>query len=106
MFTIDSFLSKEFSKEYNCWHFAKDVWLQLKGQTLEVSTVQQAQVSYVELPAPRSPCLVLMEAIGHVPHIGVFLNGKVLHLKQNGAWYQPLSVASIGFHSTTFYAPR
>lgn len=107
MIDTDKYLSSVFDiKSYNCWHFVKDVWLELRGQLLEVATVRQAQVDYVELPAPRSPCLVLMEAVGQVPHVGVYLNGKVLHLKQNGAWYQPLEIASVGFQSTSFYVPR
>jgi hypothetical protein len=37
------------------------------------------------------------------PHIGVFLRGKVLHLKESGAEFQPLDVASFGFTKMGFY---
>ncbi len=103
-FEVDRYLGKEFSAEfYNCWDFAKEIWLELCGVRLTVATVLQAQAEYEVLKQAISPCLVLMQGRSALPHIGVYYQGRVLHLKPEGARYQPLHLARLGFHTVTFY---
>lgn len=117
VFDLNHYLDRQFDLEsYNCWDFTREVWLALTGQELtllkdwEPGTIQQAQGQYVELRQAVSPCVVLFQgrsAAGHtVPHAGVYYNGRVLHLRQQGARYQGLHLARIGFHTVTFYATR
>lgn len=112
-FEVDRYLDRQFDLDsYNCWDFTREVWLALTGKELAVlrdwlpDTVSQAQVKYVELKQAVSPCVVLFQGRSALPHAGVYYNGRVLHLRQQGVRYQPLHLARIGFHTTLFYGTR
>lgn len=117
--SIDQYLRKSFDeKSYNCWDMARDVWRDLKGQELQpcrpapftreaywVATTQR-QCEFRELASPESPCLVLMQRAMDIPHIGVFIDGNVLHLRRQGAIYQPLAMARFGFPVVLYYTTK
>ena len=44
-----------------------------------------------------------MHRPGAAAHVGLFLRGRVLHIKQSGVEYQPLDVAIMGFKTHRFY---
>lgn len=114
---IDEFLSKQYNaKNYNCMHFACDVWLALTGSSLtgnfegmlsgELNSrkfTRSHRLGFIRLQSAESPCLVLFQQPRDVPHVGVFYNGRVLHLRQAGAIYQPLDMASLTFDTVRFY---
>lgn len=116
---IDEFLLKKFDiRKYNCWDLVRDVWLKLMNQDLgtpelthytrhEMHDVVDAwtDLRYREIDAPQSPCIVLMLRRGFMPHVGVFYNRRVIHIKRAGAQYQPLEIASLGFEQVRFYLP-
>jgi hypothetical protein len=109
---LDHYLSKQFSPAYNCWNFACDVWKDVTGQDISSripkhtsvrDLVQDHASRLTPLVEPESPCLVMMQSNRKIPHIGVFVNGSVLHMNEKGAFRQPLSRASIGYHTLNFY---
>jgi hypothetical protein len=113
---IDKYLSKTFKhKTYNCYDFVREVWLELTGVDLGAQTpsVQNVQ-SYTEkalqvantlgrLEQPDDPSIVLFQRARLEPHIGVYMNGRVLHLTRTGAYYVALSQVSAGYPTVTFY---
>lgn len=104
MFSVDNYLPRRFDMQsYNCWHMTVDAWKDLTGQEL---TSRQLG-NFTELPAPRSPCIALMQRANEVPHVGVFYQGRILHLhpSMGGCFHIP-SVASIGFTTLKYYLPR
>jgi hypothetical protein len=116
---IDEFLLKRFHiRTYNCWDLTREVWLRLTGQDLglpelthytrhEMDDVVEAwtDLRYREIEAPQSPCIVLMLRKGYMPHVGVFYNRRVIHIKRSGAQYQPIEIASLGFDRVRYYLP-
>ncbi len=124
MFELDKYLSKRFNlQHYNCWHFVRDVWFELTGDMLYDYTPRPATKVDMELAADDArhlfnmvapvcaqysilPVIVLMKRGRDVPHIGVMYEGKVLHLRPEGAAYQPLDVASVGFDKVLFYTTK
>lgn len=122
MFQVDRYLAKKFRLDsYNCWHFVRDVWFELTGALLYDYTPTKVNRDELYLAASdathhfvldasakhsKLPSIVLMKRGREVPHIGVMYNGKVLHLRPEGAMYQPLDVASVGFDKVLFYTTR
>lgn len=116
---LDDLLLKRFNlRTYNCWDLTREVWLRLTGQDLgspslasytadEMGEVVDAwqDTKYQELPAPRDPCIVLMQRSRHIPHVGVYYHGRVIHIRRAGAQFTPLEVASLGFSSVRYYVP-
>lgn len=116
---VDEFLLRRFNlRSYNCWDLTREVWLRLTGKDLgspelfhytasefgEVVETWQ-DVRYREIKQPVSPCIVLMQRPRHMPHVGVFYNGRVLHIRRAGAQYQPIEVAALGFMTVRYYLP-
>lgn len=97
--------------DYNCFHFARDVYLEIVGIDIESLFSQDlfkiapaARHSTILLRSPVSPCLVLFSRPAlEQTHIGVWLDGNVLHLSENGAKYEPLHDARLGFIKCTFF---
>lgn len=123
---VDKYLSKVFSvRHYTCFDFAREVWLELTGidlgkQTPDQPLVSHGQVTAIQvqeyntralqvantltrLESPEDPCLVLLQRARLEPHIGVFYNGRVLHLSRSGAYYMPLSQITPGYPSVSYY---
>jgi hypothetical protein len=114
--SIDKFYNKRFNEtEYNCAHLVCEAWedetgvditRNLQGFLLPPSerrVVLSNLRPLTPLAVPASPCIVLMQQRRHAPHVGLFLRGKVLHIKATGVEYQPLEVATLGFNRVRFY---
>lgn len=108
--SIDCFHGRVYSdRRYTCYHFAREVWLHLTGVDLAqrvaglfgsvpLAKLQRAHVrAFAPLPGPVSPCLVVMQRHRAVPHVGVYVDGRVLHLTRQGVEFQPIHVAGCGF---------
>ena len=116
---FDDLLLKRFNlRTYNCWDLTREVWLRLKGQDLGSPSLAHYTVSefgdvidqwedtrFVEQSNIVDPCLVLMQRPRHMPHIGVYHAGRVLHIRRAGVQFVPLEVASLGFTSVRYYIP-
>lgn len=115
-FTVDPYLSRVYDlAQMNCWHMLRDAWLDLTGQDLGDRTPERITSAsligrfdtdvpaFTKLDGPDSPCIVLMRSPGVVPHVGLFLRGKVLQMTKSGASYMPLPTARAGFDEVGFY---
>lgn len=114
---VDSYLARRFDlATQNCWHLARDAWLELTGvdlgdrtpETISAATLMQRFDSDVpvfeKLAKPVDPCLVLMRRPGLVPHVGVFYRGRILQMtRKRGACFEPLHHATAGFTDVGFY---
>lgn len=113
---IDKYLGKTFNyRHYNCYHFVRDVWLELTGVDLGEQAPETLSVeSYTEkalqvantlqrLDRPTDPSIVLLQRSRIEPHIGVYVGGKVLHLTRTGAYYMSLNQVTPGYPTVSFY---
>lgn len=114
---IDKYLYKTFKQgKYNCWDFAREVWLELTGTDLGAQTPEDSSfTSYndralqvantlTESQKPKEPCLVLLQRSRLEPHIAVYHRGKVLHLTKRGAYYMSLDQLTPGYTSVRYYS--
>lgn len=111
---VNKYLSRCFKRgRYNCFDFAREVWAELTGRDLGHQT-PATEVEYGEkaiavagelqtLDRPVSPCLVLLMSPRREPHVGVYYEGKVLHLNERGAYYMPLDLITVGYPSVNYY---
>jgi hypothetical protein len=113
---VDDFMFKRFVEdEYTCMEFTRDVWLACTGEDLRqrLGSLLQARTqrllrptlhhSFKRLPGPVDPCLVLMTQMGRDPHVGVFVQGSLLHLNRTGPEYLPIEIAGRGFTLFRYY---
>lgn len=117
--SVDRWLSaRHLGDEYNCLHFARDVWLAETGEDLEerlsgllgsaaegrrAARHRPDRSAMRRLDAPEDPCLVLMRRPRSQPHAGVYLRGRVLHLTERGAEFHEPGVAARGFSKLEYY---
>lgn len=113
---VDSYLVRRFDRAtQNCWHVARDAWLELTGVDLGDRTPAELTAraliarfdsdvpAFKRLPGPTDPCLVLMRRAGVVPHVGVYYRRRVLQMQVRGPSYVPLADACRGFGPPEFY---
>lgn len=92
MFSVNNYLDKEYKwGTYQCANFAADVWEDATGESIR-GLVQDAceQQSlrilqqYRKIALPYEPCIAMMKS-NHDLHMGVFVDGRILHLTRTGA---------------------
>lgn len=113
--SVDEYLGRRYVVgEYNCFHFAAEVWQDLTGQDLiakygdavvDGSLSHRAIKHFKVLDKPQDPCIVLLQVKRQSPHIGVYLRGKVLHIRSIGARYEPVHFARVGFTKIRYVLP-
>lgn len=106
-FCSETYLGKTYRRgEYNCAHFAAEVWADLTGQDIKpmlcgllpdtgptsISSLRR----FVRIDTPVDPCLVLYTHPVLRPHAGIFVAGRVLHLSERGVQYAPVDMAGQG----------
>jgi hypothetical protein len=103
-------------KSYTCLHFSEEIWeyvtgCKLNGKLVDLYDPKPSSAKLVKtlhdfkrILKPISPCLVLMTQHGKEPHIGVFVDNKVIHLGPNVPEYVPLDLAGRGFTHFRYYA--
>jgi hypothetical protein len=108
------FLACTRRKGYNCVDFACDVWKYLTGEDVKarysrslLALKRRKKVADIEgfksLELPLSPCVVLMQRPKHDPHVGIFYEGRILHLADRGAQFELPEVATVGFQVVRYY---
>ena len=117
----DAYMARRFDvRSSNCWHLVRDVWREATGIDLGDLTPAQTDTEslhgaaraavdgpqFERLSRPRSPCIVLMRRRAEMPHVGVLLRLRVLHLTPDGARHQWLSDVAREWESVEFYVPR
>jgi hypothetical protein len=117
--SIDPLLNRTPTAAYNCLGFVAEAWEHLGGGLDVMERLQALNAGihaedghvvlstvrgFQKLVKPESPCFVVMQRSKIQPHIGIFYNGRVLHMKENGVEYQPLPVVQRYFTKIGFYA--
>ncbi len=116
MFSTDRYMAWLFDLERcNCWHLARAAWLDLTGRDIgdrTPETITRAALigrfatdvpTFVKLPGPQEPSLALFTRDRGVPHVGVWVRGRILQMTHSGPSYTPLATAKIGFDQVEFY---
>lgn len=112
------FFKKYDLRRYNCLHFTIDVWRQLFGldigflaghftlgeNGLHVPDGLRRVAGLRRRHTPPTPGLCLFRTVSPDDlHIGTHLDGRVLHLTEEGVFHIPLHVAVLGFRSMIAY---
>lgn len=104
--------------DYNCAHYVAELWQDETGQDIRhvlggflaragARCATPAPIHTTRrIHAPVSPCIVLFRRVKAVPHIGIYLRGRVVHLAGQRPIRQPLAVARLGYTSVRYYAVR
>ena len=94
---IDSLFGKQWTKDYTCHDFACDAWKEITGKKLVLGKRK-------EVDKPVSPCIVFLYNDSRSDsHVGVFYEGKVIHLAMRGVQYIPLESLTHYFKKVSFY---
>lgn len=102
---IDDLLDREFRSDYTCNELACEAWALVTGEDLSQRLNQflNGGDGFDRLDKPVSPCLVFMYNSARTEtHIGLFYEGRVLHLAAHGAQYVPLEFI-VGYKYCEFY---
>jgi len=102
-FTVDKYLDREYDfTRYNCSHFVSEVWLDLTGESIigicqafvdgEDGEYTRRIRERIKLRTPESPCVAMIQSPRALPHAGIYLNGKILHLTENGVQFEDVNV--------------
>lgn len=114
---LDHFLSRTYhADKYTCLHFADDVWRELRGESLidrlhgidgtqaNIGIMQSSAMrNFRKLSRPESPCIVFFRNPGFYNHVGIFVDGSILHLTETGAAYQRINVIAPQFKRIGYY---
>lgn len=109
-------MEKRFDLEsFNCWDYVRERWLSLTGRDLGRRTPQvitkeallgrfrDGAAEFTEIARPEGPCIVLMEQRSAVPHVGVYVRGKVEQLRAGGVSRLPLRAAIAGYQNVRYF---
>lgn len=100
---IDKYLDRTYDlATYNCGHFVADVWRDLTGEDISIicdsfvegklNAFRQQRQDREKLACPPDVgfCGVLFRNTNNEIHAGIWIDGRVLHLTEAGAKYEPL----------------
>lgn len=110
--STDAYLGRQYDRlRYNCFHFVRDIWLDLTGVDI-APNIGPLNSKFLSLSYFRDrtkhyelidPCIVILSRTGCESHMGVYLRGSLLHLHENGVVFQPLELARRGFDMIRYY---
>lgn len=109
-------------RNYNCFHFVRDVWLDLTGVDLGDLSPTEATPGSMQgaftageeallgankvarIPRPVDPCIVLMLRPRVLNHVGIFTQRRVLHLAPRlQVRLEDFKLATMSFNEVRFY---
>lgn len=110
---VSDYLARQYHPaEYNCLHFARDVYYELTGidirERLEEVFVDPATLgpghvrAFHAIESPADPCLVVMTR-GRETHIGVYLHGRLLQLNPQGASFPQFDLVRPTYRKVRFF---
>lgn len=113
---LDCLYSKKYNfQTYNCAHFAVDVWKFIAGKDISSFLLEPSGLPRVptgagkgfkRLAGPVSPCLAVFRGLGGETHVGVFLDGRILHIVNSGVVAQPVDRIKMVFRNVRFYSAK
>ena len=96
--------------KYCCEHFLIDAYRHYTGKDISnrlltsgffcASNLRQ----FVPVTEPQQHTIVLFRDKGKA-HVGLWLDGRVLHLEPHGVVWQTLNIVMQGFERVTYYEP-
>jgi hypothetical protein len=114
--SIDRFLNRTYDhSRYNCAHFVAEVWNEITGQDIteslagfllpprERSAAFELRRKFIPLRRPETPCIALLQRSGFPPHVGLFINRRILHITESGVHFLPPAIIMFGFKTMRFY---
>jgi len=117
----DDYMARRFDlRTSNCWHLVRDVWRDMTGLDLGDLTPPQTDLSsldeaaweaaegpgFVRLERPRQPCIVLLRRRSEIPHVGVLVRWRILHMTPQGVRHSWWSDVTREWDRLDYYLPR
>lgn len=117
MKSVDALLDRRYNpRSYHCVHFLieaahylfnKDYSASFLGLTGDLAqsirTSRDTTVKNKRLEKPIEGCIVLMTNLLNSSHVGFFYCGRVLHLSENGVYFQELRSLERNYSRFRFY---
>lgn len=110
---IEIFNKQYHIDNYNCCHFACELYKEINGVDIEdnlksfFGSERKAIFSklkvFKKLERPIEGCLILFHGLQSTPHVGIYHHGKMLHINENGVLWQNVEDAFVGFKNKGFY---
>lgn len=113
---LDKFFDRTYNESsYNCAHFVSEVWQYMTGEDISEkltgfttsrdkrSVNMKLRFDFERLVTPVTPCLILMHRRRTSTHVGIYINGKILHLTEKGVQRVSIENATYGFNKYGFY---
>lgn len=103
---FESLLHKTYQPGYTCYEFACEAWQHITRISLSgrMQDFLNGIGSFEQLEAPVSPCIAFLYRSDKSPtHVGLFIDGRILHLGCRGAQYVPLDLLMTTFKEVRFY---
>ena len=98
------------AKSYCCEHFVIDAYRHYKGIDLTNKLLTSGFFNacnlrrFKRIDMPYQYCFVMFRA-SNKAHVGLWVDGKVLHLESSGVTWQPLDYIKQQFDRVYFYEP-
>ena len=96
--------------KYCCEHFLIDAYRHYTGIDISNKLLTSGFFNasnlrqFVPVTEPRQHAIVLFRDKGKA-HVGLWLDGRVLHLEPHGVVWQSLNIVMQGFERVTYYEP-
>lgn len=103
---FESLLGKTYRQNYTCYEFACDAWQHVTGESLtdRMQDFLNGTGSFAPMDVPVSPCIAFFYRNDNSPtHVGLFIDGRILHLGFRGVQYIPLDLLMTTFKEVRFY---
>ena len=97
------------ANSYCCEHFLIDAYKNYRQIDLSNKLLKggffyaYALKNFARVDTPSQYSIVLFRAKGEKAHVGLWLDGRVLHLEPQGVVWQLLDVVKKGFDRVVFY---
>jgi hypothetical protein len=115
MLLIDSFLDRRPGPKYNCFDLVSEAWLALTGECI-TDRFPRLQGAFVDrkmthtglrsaerLKTPVTPCVAIFQRPRTVPHVGIWIDGRILHLNESGAEFTLPEIAKRYYRTVRYY---
>lgn len=102
---LDQFLDRTWTDSYTCNEFSCEVWQHITGEDLSqrLQNFLNGTGSFIPIDVPESPCIALFNRKNADSHVGIFFEGKLLHLTSRGVHYVHLEIVQGSFQQPRFY---
>lgn len=112
---LEHFLFKKYYPQYNCVHFACEVWEYLGKNGLREAlegflngsigkkTTNGNLKLLKPLDNPETPCIVLCQNGKRQAHVGIYYKGRVLHNTAQGVKFELIDLMKVNYKKMRFF---